>query len=95
MLHYPQSLLSTPITISKKEGRDTICSGVAHKVTLSTNHVDERKLKSNVGHHDSTTKEAIKQHSGKLAKYRLLTVGIVVWPVDNSHTIDTLFIYCN
>jgi len=69
MTHYPQSLLLAPITIFlRNEGRDTICSGSAHKGTLLTYHAEERKLKSNLGRHNPTTKEVITQNPKKLAK---------------------------
>lgn len=52
----------------RNEGRDTICSGSVHKGTLLTYHAEERKLKSNLGRHDPTTKEVITQHPKKLSK---------------------------
>nr|ABD32439.2 hypothetical protein MtrDRAFT_AC151520g50v2 [Medicago truncatula] len=47
--------------MSKNEGRDTICSGVAHKMTLSRDHDEDRRLKSDVGCQDPTTKGVISQ----------------------------------
>lgn len=58
----PRSILSTPITMLKNEGRDTICSGVAHEMTLSRDHAEDRRLKFDVGCQDPTTKGVISQH---------------------------------
>lgn len=51
MTFYPRSVLSTPVTVPRNEGNDTVCSVATHKRTLSTDHVEKRKLKPNVGHH--------------------------------------------
>lgn len=44
---------------AQNEGEDTISCGAMHKMTLSTNYVDERRLKSNVVHYDPTNKEVV------------------------------------
>jgi hypothetical protein len=67
-MHYPQSLLSAPITVLRNEERDTICSGAAHKGILLTDHTEEGKLKPNVGLHDPTINGVITQHLQKLAE---------------------------
>jgi len=51
MTFYSRSVLSTHVTIPRNKGNDTISSVITHKRTLSTDHVEDRKLKPNAGHH--------------------------------------------
>jgi len=42
-------IFSTLLTVTRNKGKDTMFSRVVHKRTLLTNHVEERKYKSNLG----------------------------------------------
>lgn len=67
-------------------------NGVAHKRSLSTDQVEKRKLRPNLECHDPITKWVIMQTASKISRIEITHYD--VWLIDNSFTVNNMFINC-
>jgi hypothetical protein len=92
----PHSLFLAPLTTLKSDGEVTIYGRASHQKTLSTYHVEEGRLKPNMGRHNLTSKRVITHNpQNHLSKYSSLFVGHIIWLVGLIFAINTKIIHCN